>query len=146
MFQVLEDSSYINFISMKKARNLLKYKKGRQPQNAVKYQYLKWRMQQNPALPERCDIPACVFYTQPLVWNGKNLRLILDHINGVCGDNRIKNLRLLCPNCNSQQSTQGGGNKGKVVQSSGGFSIKDKSTSRIDYTLPAEAGTFIFGK
>lgn len=38
-------------------------------------------------------------------WKGKNLVLVLDHINGIANDNRLKNLRLLCPNCNSQTST-----------------------------------------
>lgn len=35
-------------------------------------------------------------------WNGKPLVLVLDHINGDNRDHRIENLRLLCPNCNSQ--------------------------------------------
>jgi len=38
-------------------------------------------------------------------WMGKNLVMILDHINGINNDNRIENLRMLCPNCNSQQKT-----------------------------------------
>jgi Zn finger protein HypA/HybF involved in hydrogenase expression len=38
-------------------------------------------------------------------WNGKELVLVLDHINGVHNDNRLDNLRFLCPNCNSQQPT-----------------------------------------
>ena len=32
-------------------------------------------------------------------WNGKSLTLTLDHINGNNKDNRINNLRWLCPNC-----------------------------------------------
>lgn len=36
------------------------------------------------------------------IWRGKNLNLHLDHINGVRNDNRIENLRFLCPNCHSQ--------------------------------------------
>lgn len=38
-------------------------------------------------------------------WNGKVLVLVLDHINGVRNDHRFSNLRLLCPNCNSQTET-----------------------------------------
>jgi 5-methylcytosine-specific restriction endonuclease McrA len=38
-------------------------------------------------------------------WNGKPLSLQLDHINGVNNDNRIENLRFLCPNCHSQTPT-----------------------------------------
>ena len=39
------------------------------------------------------------------VWRGVKLVLVLDHINGVHDDNRLENLRFLCPNCNSQQPT-----------------------------------------
>ena len=39
------------------------------------------------------------------VWEQKPLTLVLDHINGVNDDYRLKNLRLLCPNCNSQTDT-----------------------------------------
>ena len=38
-------------------------------------------------------------------WNNKELILELDHINGDNSDNRIENLRLLCPNCHSQTKT-----------------------------------------
>jgi len=38
-------------------------------------------------------------------WQGIALVLHLDHINGVHNDNRLENLRLLCPNCHSQTET-----------------------------------------
>ncbi len=38
-------------------------------------------------------------------WMGESISLELDHINGINDDNRIDNLRLLCPNCHSQTPT-----------------------------------------
>lgn len=38
-------------------------------------------------------------------WNGKKIIHIMDHINGNSKDNRIENLRIVCPNCNSQLDT-----------------------------------------
>lgn len=39
--------------------------------------------------------------------------LELDHVNGDSSDNRLKNLRILCPNCHSLQATHRGLNRKK---------------------------------
>ena len=44
-------------------------------------------------------------------WLGKSLILQLDHKNGDSSDNRLENLRFLCPNCHSQTETYAGKNK-----------------------------------
>jgi hypothetical protein len=44
------------------------------------------------------------------IWNGMQITLQLEHINGISTDNRIENLCLLCPNCHSQTKTYAGKN------------------------------------
>ena len=43
-------------------------------------------------------------------WLGKQLTLQIDHINGDHNDNRLENLRFLCPNCHAQTETFAGKN------------------------------------
>ncbi len=38
-------------------------------------------------------------------WRGQPIPLALDHINGVHNDNRLENLRILCPNCHALTDT-----------------------------------------
>jgi DNA-binding CsgD family transcriptional regulator len=45
-------------------------------------------------------------------WLGLPLALALHHVNGDRRDNRLGNLRLLCPNCHSQTDTFAGRNPG----------------------------------
>jgi 5-methylcytosine-specific restriction endonuclease McrA len=48
------------------------------------------------------------------LWQGKEINLQLDHINGINNDNRIENLRYLCPNCHSQTLSFSGRNRKKL--------------------------------
>jgi hypothetical protein len=106
------------------------------PRDTVRRHYREWRRSQG--IPERCDEESCVFHSQPLVWNGKPLKLILEHKNGVNSDNRPENLRFLCPNCDSQLvETRGGANKGKVEKSEGGFVLVKKGGKR-DHNVPVK--------
>lgn len=43
-------------------------------------------------------------------WNGKPISLEVDHVDGNHSNNRLSNLRYLCPNCHSQTSTYKGRN------------------------------------
>lgn len=53
---------------------------------------------------ERCNISE---------YNGEPITLQVDHIDGSADNNMPSNLRLLCPNCHSQQPNWGARNKGK---------------------------------
>ena len=44
-------------------------------------------------------------------WLGEHIRFQVDHINGDHTDNRLENLRFLCPNCHSQTKTFGSKNR-----------------------------------
>jgi Zn finger protein HypA/HybF involved in hydrogenase expression len=73
---------------------------------------LRWKILKYKLLSYQCA--ECGL--QP-IWNNKSLSLQLDHINGIGNDNRLENLRFLCPNCHSQTETYAGSNnKGTKLQ------------------------------
>ena len=45
-------------------------------------------------------------------WNCKDLTMIMDHIDGDSSNNSLLNLRLICPNCDSQLPTYKSRNRG----------------------------------
>jgi len=71
------------------------------PRQGIKKRLIKGNM-----IPYKCD--ECGIDDN---WNDKKLVLQLDHINGINNDNRIENLRFLCPNCHTQQDTYGAKNR-----------------------------------
>lgn len=114
--------------------DVLKYTLKRKSNSTVKRHYSKWRIRNK--LPDRCDIPECIFHQADLIWNNKQLTLILDHVDGNNDNNRHQNLRYLCPNCNSQQDTQGGKNKDRVQNKSEmSYQIKHRDQDRTDVNI-----------
>ncbi len=52
--------------------------------------------------------PVCEMCGQDEMWHGRPMGMILDHINGVRDDHRLKNLRIVCPNCAATLDTHCG--------------------------------------
>ncbi|MBV9864030.1 MAG: HNH endonuclease [Abitibacteriaceae bacterium] len=75
----------------------------------VSTNHLKRRLIREGLLENRCAI--CQYQE----WLGKPLTLHLDHVNGISKDNRLENLRLLCPNCHSQTETYCGRNMQRAL-------------------------------
>ncbi len=70
---------------------------------------LKQRLIREKILENKCAICG-----QGPEWNNKELVLQLDHINGIRSDNRLENLRIICPNCHTQTPTFSGRNGGRA--------------------------------
>lgn len=76
--------------------------------------FLKSRIIKEGLLEEKCYAPECPNPTTTV--NGftgevTKTPLTLDHINGINNDNRLENLRMLCPNCDRFTKTFCRGNK-----------------------------------
>ena len=65
--------------------------------------HLKRRLLADGIKDRRCE--EC---GQGETWRGTRMALVLDHVNGVWNDNRLENLRILCPNCNATLDTHCG--------------------------------------
>ena len=72
--------------------------------------HLKKRLLKEGYLENKCAVCG-----QLPEWNGKSLTLELDHINGLSNDNRLENLRIICPHCHSQTDNYAGKNKKYVL-------------------------------
>ncbi len=57
---------------------------------------------------------TCELCGQGESWRERRMSLILDHVNGVRDDNRLENLRIVCPNCAATLDTHCGRNKGRI--------------------------------
>lgn len=74
-------------------------------ENSEHQSIVRSRIIKNSLIKYECSICKC-----DGTWNNKQLTLQLDHINGINNDNRLENLRFLCPNCHSQTPTFGSKN------------------------------------
>lgn len=89
---------------------------------------LKQRLIEEGFMEHKCS--ACGIES----WAGKPISLHLDHINGVKCDNRIDNLRILCPNCHSQTDTYAG--KNIYVKNNKKLKISIPRKSKFDHITP----------
>ena len=95
-------NKYINNVQKSSTKPLSTYLiKG----SSVSKQNLKRRLLKEKIIPYKCSICG-----NDGTWNNKKLSLQLDHINGDNTDNRVENLRFICPNCHSQTNTYAGKN------------------------------------
>lgn len=64
---------------------------------------LKRRLYEAGLKQRRCELCG-----QGESWRGKRMGLILDHVNGIRDNNRLENLRIVCPNCAATLDTHCG--------------------------------------
>lgn len=87
--------------------------------NEIKYEWLKPHIlnEQN----NKCAICDCI----PM-HNGKELHFVMDHIDGNARNNKRDNLRMICPNCDSQLDTYKARNIGKSTRNYLPYSLRKK--------------------
>lgn len=71
------------------------------PGNVIKNRLYKWGIKK----------PICEICGINNIWNGFEIPMILDHINGKNEDNKIENLRIICHNCDATLPTYKGRNR-----------------------------------
>ena len=72
---------------------------------------------------------SCSVCGQGSVWNGRPLVLQVDHVNGNRFDNRLENLRFMCPNCHTQTDNWGSVPRQPRVKAK----VQRKYHSKIDW-------------
>lgn len=94
---------------------------------------------------------CCAICGQSSIWNNKPLQFVLDHIDGNASNGFRDNLRLICPNCDSQLETF----KSRNATSARRIKTKDNRKKKINqinldtlevihtYNSVAEAGRTI---
>lgn len=73
---------------------------------------------------QNCKCAICGLVNE---WNGETLNFVLDHIDGNASNSARENLRLVCPNCDSQLPTFKSRNKN---------SVRNKRKEFLNETVP----------
>jgi len=86
---------------------------------------LKKRLLASGLKERRCELCG-----QDEEWHGRRMSLILDHINGVHDDNRLENLRIVCPNCAATLETHCARNQPQRICPTCGIAFRRRSSGQ----------------